>query len=371
MTVRAEEIDQLLEVASQFLPRGQIPAIQEYGNGNINQTYLVTPKSGLGEPFLLQKLNTTVFQRPDLVMRNIRSVIAHVERRITEIRPSGGRRWNVLNVLLTGKGSDHWQTTDGAYWRALSFIGGSHTVDTVRSPGQAREVGFALGTFHALLCDLPPEELSDTLPGFHVTPGYLARFDEIDRAPSLRSSEEEWCVRFITQHRNWAPLLERAREQGILRIRPIHGDPKVNNILFDDLSSEAIAMVDLDTVKPGLAQYDIGDCLRSSCNPAGEEAELWQNVRFDLVLGRAVLEGYLAVARGFFDAADFDFVPESTRLIAFELGLRFFTDHLAGDVYFSVSRHGQNLSRALVQFKLAQSIDDGLDELRGIVTALR
>ncbi len=372
MTESVQETDQLHEVASRFLPPSWSAAIREFGNGNINKTYLVTPAGGRGEPFLLQRLNTRVFQQPDLVMGNIRSVMRHLEKRARPADAAIGRRWEIPHVLLTGEGSDHWRTNDGSFWRAQRFIGESRTVDAVRDPDQAREVGYALGTFHSLLSDLPPEELADTLPGFHVAPGYLAHYDQVSVSADTRlSSEEEWCARFIAEHRDWVPVLERAREQGVLRLRPIHGDPKVNNILFDDATGRAIGMVDLDTIKPGLAQYDIGDCLRSSCNPDGEETERWQDVRFDPVLGKAVLEGYLAVARGFFDAADFDFVPEAVRLIAFELGLRFFTDHLEGDTYFKVARRGHNLARALVQLRLAQSIDERFDELRGIVSALR
>jgi Ser/Thr protein kinase RdoA (MazF antagonist) len=371
MIAGTQETALLNDVASRFLPPSRKAEIREYGSGNINKTYLVTPEGGLEVPFLLQKLNTRVFQQPDLVMRNIRAISKHLERRTSHAEATG-RRWEVPHVLLTDEGSDHWLASDGSYWRALRFIGHSQTVDTIQDPDRAREVGYALGTFHSLLSDLPAEELADTLPGFHIAPEYLAHYDKV--APSrdvALSSEEAWCVRFIQEHRDWVPVLERAREQGILRVRPIHGDPKVNNILFDDVTGQAIAMVDLDTIKPGLVQYDIGDCLRSSCNPSGEETDRWQDVRFDPVLGRAVLEGYLSIARGFFDDADFDLLPESVRLIAFELGLRFFTDHLEGDVYFKVSRRGQNLARALVQFRLAQSIDEHFDELRGIVQALK
>lgn len=368
MTVRTQETDRLHEVASHFLPPSQRAEIRDYGSGNINKTFLVTPEGGHGEPFVLQRLNTTVFQQPDLVMRNIRALSRHLEKRP---KPAG-RRWEVPRVLLTHDGSDHWLESDGSYWRALSFIGHSKTVDTIQDPAQAREVGYALGTFHSLLSDLHAEELADTLPGFHVAPGYLAHYDQVaPAADAPLSSEEAWCVRFIAAHRDWVPVLEQAREQGLLRLRVIHGDPKVNNILFDDVTGQAISLIDLDTVKPGLVQYDIGDCLRSSCNPAGEETDRWQDVQFDPVLGKAVLEGYLEVARDFFDAADFDFLPESVRLIAFELGLRFFADHLEGDRYFKVARRGQNLARALVQFRLAESVDERFDELRGIVQAMR
>ncbi|HEY9898690.1 MAG TPA: phosphotransferase [Pantanalinema sp.] len=367
-----QETTLLNDVVSRYLPPSRIATIREYGSGNINKTYLVTPEGGTEEPFLLQKLNTRVFQQPDLVMSNIRSISRHLEQRTQPGNPATGRRWEVPHVLQTNEGSDHWLASDGSYWRALRFIGRSQTVDTVHDPDRAWEVGYALGTFHSLLSDLPIAELADTLPGFHIAPEYLAHYDKV--APSAGASlstEEEWCARFIEEHRDWVPVLERAREQGILRLRPIHGDPKVNNILFDDVTGKAIAMVDLDTIKPGLVQYDIGDCLRSSCNPDGEETDRWQDVRFDPVLGKAVLEGYLSVARGFFDDADFDYLPESVRLIAFELGLRFFTDHLEGDVYFKVARRGRNLARALVQFRLAQSIHEHFAELKGLIQALR
>ncbi|MBU6429098.1 MAG: phosphotransferase [Cyanobacteria bacterium REEB65] len=370
--VGSRDVESLPEVASRFLGPSQGAAIHEFGSGNINKTYLVTPTGGTAEPFILQRLNTHVFQRPDLVMRNIRSISLHLERTAERAAAACERRWEVPRILPTSEGSDHWRSKDGAFWRALRFIPNARTVDAVRDPALASEVGFALGTFHASLSDLPVADLADTLPGFHVAPNYLAHYDQVlgaNRWP--QSPEEDWCIQFLAERRHWIPVLERAREQGILRPRPIHGDPKVNNVLFDESTGHAVAMIDLDTVKPGLVHYDIGDCLRSACNPDGEETERWQDVRFDPELGKAVLKGYLEVARGFFDAADFDFIPESVRLLACELGLRFFTDHLEGDVYFKVTRRGHNLSRALVQFKLAQSIEERFDELKAIVQALR
>jgi Ser/Thr protein kinase RdoA (MazF antagonist) len=365
VTLVSPELSPLHDVASRFFPAEQSAVIREYGSGNINKTYLVAPDGGRGEPVLLQRINTHVFPSPELVMGNIRAVSRHLALKSAPLH-----RWEVPHVLLTHEGADHWQAGDGSYWRALRFIQRSRTVDVVRDAGLAREVGHALGTFHALVGDLPAEDLADTLPGFHVAPGYLAGYDRVAGTPT-HTAEEGWCTAFIARNRHWVPVLERAREEGHLRLRPIHGDPKVNNILFDDETGRAIAMIDWDTIKPGLVQYDIGDCLRSSCNPDGEETANWRDVRFDLDLGRAVLEGYLSVARGFFDDADFDYIPDAARLIAFELGLRFFTDHLQGDVYFNVARRGQNLARALVQFRLAESIDESFDELTRTVRALR
>jgi Ser/Thr protein kinase RdoA (MazF antagonist) len=363
LTVLTPALDPIHDVASHFLAQDCSATIREFGTGNINKTFLVTPEGQ--HPFLLQRLNTHVFRRPELVMGNIGAVARHVAG-----REAGERRWETPRVMPTRDGQTHRLAEDGSFWRAWQFIGGSRTVETVHDAATAREVGRALGTFHAQLSDLPTDTLEDTLPGFHITPGYLAHYDRV--APKAAPTRDEvWCAAFVEHARDWVPVLEEAREQGKLRLRPIHGDPKVNNILFCQDTGHAIAMVDWDTIKPGLVQYDIGDCLRSSCNPDGEETPRWQEVRFDLALARHVLDGYLTVARGFFDDADWEYVPAAVRLICFELGLRFFTDHLEGDVYFKVTRPGQNLARALVQFRLAQSVDEQFEDLRRTVQALR
>jgi Ser/Thr protein kinase RdoA (MazF antagonist) len=165
----------------------------------------------------------------------------------------------------------------------------------------------------------------------------------------------------------WAHVLEDARERGELFLRPVHGDPKVDNIMVDTATAQAIAIVDLDTLKPGLVHYDIGDCLRSACNTRGEETDEWEDVSFDTDIFRAVLRGYLSSARSFLKDNDFRYFYDAVRLLAFELGLRFFTDFLEGDVYFRVRRPEQNLRRALVQFRLALSIESREDAIRGII----
>jgi len=226
--------------------------------------------------------------------------------------------------------------------------------------------------FHNLLSDLPPERLADTLKGFHITPCYLRHYDEVlAKHSGSRSTEVNYCLQFVEKRSGPAHVLENAKAQGRLLLRPIHGDPKVNNIMMDIITGQAISIVDLDTVKPGLVHYDIGDCLRSGCNPMGEETEKLEEVRFDLDLCQAILKGYLSMARAFLTADDFDYLYDSIRLIAFELGLRFFTDYLQGDVYFRVRRPGHNLARALVQFRLTESIESQATAIRSIIRDLR
>ena len=369
-------MDNLPAVARQFSPQGTVIDVRELGNGNINNTFLVTldtPADTRAErQFVLQRINTQVFRRPELVMQNIHIATEHILNRLRRAPLHAGRRWEVPRLLHARDGRDLWVDAEGATWRAVSYIGGSRSFATIKDSAHAEEVGYALGTFHALLSDLPPAGLADTLEGFHVTPRYLRHYEEVmAQYRGEQSSEVSYCAQYVAARSARAHVLEDARAHGELILRPIHGDPKVDNIMIDDATGRAVGIVDLDTVKPGLVHYDIGDCLRSGCNPQGEETDQWEDVHFDTDLFRAVLRGYLSAARSFLARNDFHYLYDSVRLIAFELGLRFFTDFLEGDVYFRVRRPGHNLHRALVQFRLAASIESQESTIRRIIREIR
>jgi Ser/Thr protein kinase RdoA (MazF antagonist) len=406
-------LDYPLTAAERFTTRGQISKVREYGQGNVNDTFLVTvaetvgnahPTSPLDAPganrFILQRLNTRVFPRPELIMGNLSAFTEHVQARLIRESLPPGRRWDAPRVLFTKEGEDHWLGPDGSFWRALTFIEDAESHYAIKNPDHAREVGWALGLFHKLLNDLPPERLADTLPGFHITPGYLRQYDEVlsertlgERRENLEQSllavneqarapasnplvlgqnppEVDYCLRFIEERRAWADILEKAKTQGELPLRPIHGDPKVNNVLLDTATGQAVGLVDLDTVKPGLVHYDLGDCLRSGCNTLGEEIENWEKARFEPEICRAILRGYLSQAGAFLTAGDYEYLYDAIRLLPFELGLRFFTDHLQGDVYFKTRYPEHNLLRALVQFRLTESIESQETAIRGIIQEL-
>ncbi|MCE5336023.1 MAG: aminoglycoside phosphotransferase family protein [Desulfobacteraceae bacterium] len=356
------------EAAGRFSPgSAHVDEIRSYGDGNVNDTFLVTSASAR---FILQRINTRVFRRPHLVMRNMRILTEHVADRL-RTAPLAGRRWEMTRIIPSREGEDHWIDPAGSFWRAISFIDNARSYDTVDDPVRAEEVGFALGFFHSLLSDLPAETLGDTLEGFHVTPLYLRRYEEIAAGRHfLRDSGAEYCARFIRARRDDASVLEDCLARGVLRLRTIHGDPKANNVLIDPDTGRAVSIIDLDTVKPGLVHYDIGDCLRSCCNPTGEDIENIEEVRFDLGLAGSVLRGYFDRARDFLTASDRELIYDAVRLITFELGLRFFTDYLEGNVYFKVKYPEHNLVRAIVQFRLAESIEARERELRALVRDL-
>jgi Ser/Thr protein kinase RdoA (MazF antagonist) len=365
-------LDDLIAIAGRFTTTGTATSVQPFGSGNINDTFLVTLDSENERKFVLQRLNTHVFKSPELVMQNMRTVTEHIEARLKNVSIETGRRWETPRVLRSRDGQDYFIDSNGSFWRAISFIESAETFDTIQSAAHAEEVGFALGMFHNLVSDLPTALLSDTLEGFHITPRYLAHYDDvIRRMQSVRSPETEYCIQFIEKRSALAHVLEEAKAHGKIQMRTMHGDPKINNVLIDTATRQAVGMIDLDTVKPGLVHYDIGDCLRSACNPLGEEVANWESVSFEPDLCRAIMRGYLSQARSFLSAADYEYLFDAARLITFELGLRFFTDHLEGDVYFKARYEGHNLLRALGQFRLAESIESQEAVIRAIIREFR
>jgi hypothetical protein len=369
---REMTFDALIAVADQFKPPGKVIDIQEHGDGNVNDTFLVSLDADAAKHFILQRINTRVFRQPELVMGNMRTLSEHVRRRLERFPLGAGRRWEVPRVLLAKDGQDHWIDPRGSFWRAISFVEASESFDTIKDLGHAREVGYALGMFQALISDLPVERLADTLEGFHVTPRYLRHYDEVlEKSRPHKSAEVDYGIGFVSKRRAWAHVLEDAKEGGRLQLRPIHGDPKVSNVMIDTATRRAVSIVDLDTVKPGLVHYDIGDCLRSCCNPSGEETERWEEVRFEADLCRAILPSYLSLARDFLTENDYEYLYDAIRLIAFELGLRFFTDYLEGNVYFKVKHQEHNLVRAVVQFKLTESIESQEAPIRAMIQEMR
>ena len=363
-------------IADRFHPRERITAIRALGSGNVNETFLVTHEGtyqgGQNGAFVMQRLNTSVFERPDLVMRNLVALGEHVQRRLASPPPElSGRRWEVPRVVPCRQQS-HWVEHNGQFWRSISYIGAATTTDVIRGRDHAREVGYGLGMFHSLIRDLPANDLADTLENFHVTPTYLNRYDDMLSGQAIDPSDallNQACA-FVEARRVGIDVLESALARGELQHRPIHGDPKINNVMIDESTGQAVGLIDLDTVKPGLIHYDIGDCLRSCCNPAGEEAENPEEAHFDIALCEAILGGYLKVARGFLSDWDLHYLPDCIRLIPLELGLRFLTDHLEGDVYFRSDAPGHNLRRAAVQFQLTKSIEAQLPAIRALVQDL-
>jgi hypothetical protein len=354
-----------LKAALFFLPVRDIVDIIPFGAGNINDTFSVTLHSG--EQRILQRLNPEVFPDPVPIMENIRIVLDHFEK---QMQKEGAGEDNFIPLMLyEGKTGSWYQDEDGAVWRLMNMIKDCRTCQNVSDLNQARELGKGLGFFHRILNTFDPEKLADPLPDFHNTPEYLRRFDTINSSlEKPKTPGADFCYRFIDQKRPLVDLLDEGKEK--LQHGVIHGDPKVSNFLFNLNRERVISLIDLDTVKPGLLLHDLGDGLRSCCNPAGETPKEEDKVFFDPELFQGWLQGYFSTASSLLTENDWERIVDYAQLITFELGLRFFTDYLEGNRYFKIRFADQNLYRARIQFSLVKSIEKQRDILESIVNNL-
>lgn len=329
--------------------------------GLINDTFRVNGEHGA---WVLQRINPNVFPDPAKVMLNMRCLQDHVGS-----RHGRASRLSLPVIRKTRDGADFMMDSEGALWRGLSYIPDAMNLSAITERKQAVELGRALGWFHQITESLDAGLLADTLPGFHVAPGYLAELDRRLKVSDLAGALPREILAFIEHRRDRIGLLESAKNGGNLRVRVMHGDPKMDNVLFSCKDGCAVSIVDLDTVKPGLIHYDLGDCFRSSCNVSGEGGR--GRVDFDVAIFGAVLEGYLDEASSSLTLEDMDYLYASIWLLPFELGIRFLSDHLMGDSYFKVGAPGENLERALRQFDLVRAIETQQNELESRIACAR
>ena len=337
------------EVLHHYFTQPEKVVVTTLGQGNINDTFLAESND---RPIVLQRINDTVFPVPQLLISNLHYLSQHLPPTITQ---KDGRRWENATLVPALDGSLSIADSGNKLWRAMKYISNSRNMNRVTSSHQAEQMGWALGHFHNMLSPLDSHRIQTVLPGFHNISVYLEHYDRLSSSLNHDSIEIEHCTTVIQQERSAVLSLQKALKKGDIHQRLIHGDPKIDNVLFDKDNNMAVSIIDLDTVGPGLLQHDIGDCLRSVCNTAGEGSDP-AGVRFDLDICSNTLTAYLREAEDLLTEIDRELIYDGLRTITFELGLRFFTDYLQGGAYFKCDSPKEILQKALVQFSLLQDI---------------
>jgi Ser/Thr protein kinase RdoA (MazF antagonist) len=355
--------------ASQFEFRGELSGIAPHGNGHINDTYLVTcHATGAPVRYILQHINRHVFRDPAAVMRNIERVTAHLAAQATA-EPDRDRR--ALQLVPARDGRNWHVDAGGETWRAYRFIESARTYEAATSVEQAFQAARAFGRFQQQLASLPPPRLHETIPDFHHTPKRFAALEQaiaqaIAAGVTGRAALAKPEIEFARSRQSIAAVLLDAN----LPERTTHNDTKFNNVLLDDTTGEAICVIDLDTVMPGLALYDFGDMVRTTTSPAPEDEQDLSKVGLQFPLFEALVRGYLESAGAFLTPAERRLLAFSGKLITFETGIRFLADYLAGDIYFKVHREGHNLDRGRTQFKLVESIERQEEQMNRLVESI-
>jgi Ser/Thr protein kinase RdoA (MazF antagonist) len=348
------------QVLSRFQLEGQPLSCEQYGEGHINRTYLVV--TDRPRRYILQRVSRAAFHNIPALMRNIEAVTAYLARRSEDPRAS-------LHLVPAAEGGFWVQDEAGEYWRVYDFIEDSICLQTPETPEDFYQSGVAFGSFQRMLHDFPAETLYETIPSFHNTPNRYRIFHETLRADRLnRADGVRKEIGFVLAREAEAGSLLDLCAKGELPLRVTHNDTKLNNVMLDSKTRKALCVIDLDTVMPGLVAYDFGDSIRFGASTAKEDERDLDKVGLDLSLYRRFCEGFIP-ACGALAKKEIETLPLGAKLMTLECGLRFLTDYLDGDRYFSVARPGHNLDRARTQFKLVAETERRWGEIQKIVRA--
>ena len=353
----------LREASSKFKIEGEYVSCEPYGEGHINETYrLITTKA----KYILQKMNTSIFQHPEQVMSNITSVTSHLKKIITA--NGGDPLRETLTVVPTKEGASFYRDEAGNSFRVYIFIDRAATYQIVRKSEDFYEAAKAFGRFQNMLADFPADKLYETIVDFHNTPlRYAALQKAIEENKAGRLKEVQREIEFVMEREKEAGIITEAIAKNDIPLRVTHNDTKLNNVMIDDETGKGICVIDLDTVMPGSLLFDFGDAIRFGTNPAAEdEADLTKvNMRLDLY--EAFTHGFLEELGNRITPMEKELLPVGAKLMTLECGVRFLTDYLSGDTYFRIRYEKQNLNRTRTQLKLVSDMERNWDMLKSII----
>ena len=354
----------LLEVGEAFRIPGPFFSYEEIKTGNVNHTYKVNyiRDDGTGmakiKSYLVQKLNTYAFQHPVELMQNIDRVTEHIRAKHPDTQS--------LHFHHTANGDNYLMDSDG-FWRMSNYVP-SITFDTCDDLSVVRSAGQAFGDFQMKLTDFDASQLFYTIPDFHNTRKRYAKLKaDMEADPCGRVAEVRVELDWLLSAEDEACKLTDLYNEGKLPLRVTHNDTKINNVLFDEETREALVVIDLDTVMPGLVGHDFGDAIRSAANFVEEDCKDASKAGLNLNIFWAFAEGFLKETAATLTEDEVNTLANSCFTLACELSTRFLDDYLLGDKYFKINYPDHNLVRTRCQIALAKDMRTKMDAMNAIV----
>ena len=352
--------EKLKEVCTAFRLPGTYLGYESIQVGIVNRTYKVNFRldDGKEKSFLVQNVNTYAFRNPIGLMNNIDLVTEHIRAKCPQ----------KLSLHFHHTADRKTYLVDGSnFWRVMNYVP-SATYSATKDPVILRNAGKAFGECQNQLADFDIRLLVETIPGFHETRRRYESLDEaIARDAVGRVEETQAEIGYLQSIRDLACTLTDLGREGRLPLRVTHNDTKINNVLFDEKTNEALVVIDLDTVMPGLMGHDFGDAIRFAANFVAEDCPDYDRVGIDLEVYRAFAQGFLEKTRDTMTSEERATLATSCISLTAELAVRFLDDYLRGDLYFTTQYPEHNLVRTRNQIALCRDMVAHLDEMNEIV----
>lgn len=356
------------EIAEIFQIKGDIVAIEQIGNGNVNQTYDVyIENDGIKTRYVFQKVNIFVFKNPKKIMKNIELITSHISNKLDAC---GECRDCVMHFAHRENGKNYY-TEDQGFWRISEYVPNSVTYNTCDDLDKLKSAGHAFGNFQTQLSDFDANSLYETIPNFHNTRSRIAvLMRHVNEDPCGRADDVQEEIKKINTYKSLAVRFNELIDSQELPVRVTHNDTKINNVLFDITTGVAKTVIDLDTVMPGLVAHDFGDAVRFACNTAAEDEKDISKISLDIDKFRAFAEGFIPEVASSLTALEIKTLALGAFVMTVELAVRFLDDYITGDQYFKTLYRGHNLVRTRAQLALADDIYDKLGVMNAIVSEI-
>ena len=356
------------KIISNFRIYGDFIDAKPFGNGHINDTFLVSfNQAGLVTEYILRKINKYVFKNPEIVVSNTVNAINYISKKLKE---AGDKEISnhVMKLVETKDLKYFYIDEQDDYWCSVLFIKGAYTVEYVETAEQAYNAAKAFGHFQRLLIDADISKYKVSIPNYHNLKSRLTAFDNAINEDSVeRVDTVEKEIKTINSYRSLSDKITKLIANGKLPIRITHNDTKINNVMLNNKTHIGECVIDLDTVMAGTVLYDFGDMVRTSTSPVEEDEKDISKVTMRINIFEALANGYLEELEEVLTEVEISNLVYGAKVIVYEQAIRFLTDYIMGDVYYSTSYQEHNLVRTRTQLALLESIEKQTVEMERII----
>lgn len=331
----------------------------EFGDGNIHSTWKINTADG--KSFILQKFNDYVFKDPIGLMKNTSIISDHLSAKIAK----NNLNWKFPEFNKTKEGLFFFRDNDKVYWRLMGFI--EHDPNAGNNEQKFITAGSSYGQFIELLSDLPSHQIIETIPKFHNLPFILKNFKQSVKSTSdLHRKNAASEIQFFLDKEEEMLRIPKLAESGKLPVRLVHMDTKLDNILFDS-NAIPVAIIDLDTVMPGLVHSDFGDAMRSVGNATAEDDPDLSKINFKMDVFKDYTSGFASSLKSLLSPVEIETLHLAPGLFAYMQGVRFLLDYLNGNKYYNIKYPEHNMVRTRNQIRLFEEMKKKEKMMRAVV----